>query len=111
MEALTDSKDGYARRKRVFVYAWSSRFVDAVRPPGQDDSFELAFGMQRLHFRICALEGYDLGINAEFSNSARNELRILGAEVDDQNHGTPTLFQDPVQNAVQDFARTLLGLS
>ena len=56
-------------------------FDHAGRPAGEDDRAGLR-GFQRLRRLV---ERHDLAIDARFAHAPRDELRELGAEIDDQN--------------------------
>ncbi len=55
--------------------------VDRGRPAGQDDGGR-GLGRQRLGGDVV---GHDLGIDPQLADSASDQLRVLGAEVDDEH--------------------------
>jgi len=51
------------------------------RTAGEND----AFGRKRGDFSGVVIPGPDLAINADFAHPAGDQLRVLGAKVEDQN--------------------------
>jgi hypothetical protein len=57
--------------------------INAVRPAGEDDAFRVA----PLYFFDGGVVWDEFGIDAGFPHSAGDELRVLSAEVEDEDHG------------------------
>ena len=88
-----DDEDGVGRARALVL-------GDGRRSAGQDDGFRLELG----EGLGGVLEGMDLAIDAGFAHAARDELRHLAAEIDDEN-GVGQSRGDPLFRAFP-YAKT-----
>ena len=79
--AVADTEHRHPGGEQPGVDGRSTRRVDRFRPARQDDRLGLA-GQQLLDRRRVR---DDLGVDVAFTDATRDELRVLGAEVDDEN--------------------------
>ena len=80
-QAKRDHFDLISKMQDRGVEGWRVVLVDRARPAGQDHRLRphMARGEQR------ALRHRDPRVDAELAHAARDELAVLGAEVDDQH--------------------------
>jgi len=62
---------------------WRAFVVNAGRPAGENDSVRFQFR----DFRRRNIKADDFGINLQLTDAARDDLRVLRAEIEDENFG------------------------
>ena len=81
LHAVADAEHGRAEVEQRRVALRRALVRDALRPAGEDDPHRIS-GAQRLERRV---ERHDLGVDRQLAQPARDELRVLRAEVQDEN--------------------------
>ncbi|GBE11626.1 hypothetical protein BMS3Abin12_02215 [bacterium BMS3Abin12] len=81
LHAVADTEHRYAEFKDRFRHARRGGLRDRLRPPREHDA---ARG-ELTHAGGVHVEGHDLAIHARLTHAARNQLRVLGSEVQDQD--------------------------
>ncbi len=89
LHAVTDPQNRHAEIKYCGVDAGAVFFINARRPSGQDDSLWLE-GSQGVHVDAGR---FDLTIDAVFPHPAGDQLIVLGAEINDDDHGCLLMAQ------------------
>jgi hypothetical protein len=79
--AVADAEHRQAHRKHAFGWAGARTFRHAGRATREDD----ALGAESLDAGEGGRVGPDLAVDAGFAQAARNQLRHLAAEIEDQN--------------------------
>ena len=95
LHAVADAKHRHAELKDFFVGQRRFRGIHAGWAAGQDD----APGFQRGDFLRGCVEAQDLRIHVALANAARNDLRVLRAEIKNDN-----LFVHEIKNRNALFA-------
>ena len=80
LHAVTDAQHRNARIPRRVRRARRIAFGHALGPPRQDDPR----GREVADERIADVVGMDLAIHVQLADAARDELRVLGTEIEDQ---------------------------
>ena len=101
LEAVADAEHRDASLEQLRVHRRRTLLVDRRRPPGEDDGG----GATRKDLVGVEPGADDLGIDVGLAHAARDQLRVLGAEIDDEDelvlgshapesraHGTPRNF-------------------
>ncbi len=57
----------------------------------------IAFGAKRLIFAASDIAGVDLAVHAEFADAAGDQLRVLGAEIEDENSVRVNVGHQPIR--------------
>jgi hypothetical protein len=89
--AVADAEHRQSEGEDLRRGARRHRLGDARRPARQDDAAQ-ALPRQR---RLDAAERHDLGIHAGLAHPPRDQLGVLGAEIDNQDvlgHGNPLVL-------------------
>jgi hypothetical protein len=81
LHAVADAEHGGAELEERRVETRRARLGDAARTAGEDDPGRLP-GAQPLERRI---EGHDLRIDRQLAQPSRDQLRVLRAEIQDEN--------------------------
>ena len=81
LHAVTDAKDRQPERIERRIHGRRVGVVAGGRPPRQDDRHRL----KRADLRQRQIEGMDLGVHAELTDPARDELGVLRAEIEDED--------------------------
>jgi hypothetical protein len=81
LHAVADAEHGDVRREYGGVAPRSRRFGDAARPARQHDADRIP----RADLRQRRVEGKDFGVHREFAQPARNQLRELRTEIEDDD--------------------------
>ena len=79
--AVADAEHGQAGLEHPVGRARRAELGDAGRAAGQDDGFRL----EALEGLLGLVEGHDLGVDALLAHAARDQLRDLAAEIDDED--------------------------
>ena len=79
--AITDRKQRKSAIEHRLRRAWAFCIDHRSGPTGKDDAFRI----EAVECLFRSIERSDFGINAGFANAARDQLRDLAAEVDDEN--------------------------
>lgn len=85
LHAIADAQHGDAQIKDGFGGAVGFVGIDAGVAAGEDDAFEQAIGGEAAHPVAADVAGVDFAIDVGFAHTAGNELRDLGAEVEDED--------------------------
>ena len=80
--AVADGEDRHAQVERSFWRAGGILRCDAGGPAGEDHRFRIEACRQN---RVGAVVGVDLAVDAHFPKAARDKLRHLTAEIDNQD--------------------------
>ena len=82
LHAVAEAEHWNAELKNATLDLWRAVAVDAVWAAGKDDAFWLFF------FDGCEgfVKWHDLAVNNALAHAARNELVVLAAEIDDDDH-------------------------
>src|SRR6185295_17497735 len=81
--AVTDAQHGNTELEHRLRSTRRSRICYGLRPAGEDDSL----GLERTDFFVGDVPGKNLGVDAHFAHTPRDQLRVLRAEIQ---------YQDPV---------------
>ena len=82
LTAVADTQNGHAQRKQGRINLRRSVIVNAVGAACEDD----ALGVLRLDFLQGFFPGHDFAVYMMFSDTAGNQLIILTAEVQNEDH-------------------------
>src|SRR5438094_608821 len=80
-QSVTNSQDGNAKRKNLWVHLWSAFVVNARGPAGKDDPLRFCCG----DFSSRRVEANNFRINLTLTDSPRYDLGVLRAEIEDEN--------------------------
>src|SRR5207245_10751741 len=80
-QSVTNSQYGNAKRKNLWVDLWSAFVVNARGPAGKDDPLRFCCG----GFSNRRVEANNFRINLTLTDSPRYDLRVLRAEIEDEN--------------------------
>ncbi len=84
LHAVADAEDRHAQLEDAGVDLWAALAEDAGRTAGEHDGL-------RLHVADLVQgegAGMDLAVDVALADAARDELRVLGAEVEDEDEST-----------------------
>jgi hypothetical protein len=85
LEAVADAERGDPEIEDLGVERRSTFFVDARGAPGEDDAHGVLLGDLGGRDRV----RHDLGVHAGLAHTARDELRVLRSEIDDEDGPGP----------------------
>jgi hypothetical protein len=81
LEPVTDPERRHPGLEQTGVHSWGSVGVHRLGPSGQDDRL----GLARKHLVDRHRVRHDLGVHLGLAHPPGDQLRVLGAEVDDQD--------------------------
>ena len=81
LHAIADAEHRHTELEYRIRRARGRRIRDRLRTAGQDDSA----GTEGTHGSVAGIPGEDFAIDADLANAPRDQLRVLSAEVEDQD--------------------------
>ena len=81
LRAVTNAENGHAELEYLFIHPGGIVEINRVRAASED----YPLGVHLAYFVYRRLIRFDFAVNLMLAHSARNELVVLSAEIDDQN--------------------------
>ena len=81
LDAVADAQHGYSQVEDGRIGKGGLRHVDRGGAAGENDAFDTEF----LDFRSRGVKAQDGRINVQFTDPARDDLSVLGSEIEDDD--------------------------
>jgi hypothetical protein len=81
LHAIANTQNGKIEFKDNIGSTWRALLGNRLRAARKDD----ARGIKATYVGLSNIPSIDLAVNANFSNAARYELRVLGAKIENKN--------------------------
>ncbi len=93
LHAVADAEYRHAHREHFARRLRTLGVVNGFRTAGQDDGL----GSEAFDVGGRRIAGVDFGIDAELAHAARDQLRVLGAEIENQDPVRMDVWHQPIR--------------